>query len=177
MLSLATLDEVQRHNRDDEADGGSPCAKRTLCSRKRRDEDVLEHSKQLMADPIEPTGRTRSSLEPTFACPTPVYQNASRKNKTKTTNSIRLTIIIKVHVSTDIPSSRRIVDRKSTFSILQIRLHKSWPGGENALLLLARIKTARFFSHDIPLEGILIHSFSRFGRRLKTHFVHWVSGI
>ena len=29
---------------------GSPCAKRTLCSRKRRDEDVLEHSKQLIAD-------------------------------------------------------------------------------------------------------------------------------
>ena len=52
VLSLATLDEVQRHNRDDEADEGSPCAKRTLCSRKRRDEDVLEHSKQLIADPL-----------------------------------------------------------------------------------------------------------------------------
>ena len=34
-----------------EADEGSPCAKRMLCSRKRRDEDVLEHSKQLNADP------------------------------------------------------------------------------------------------------------------------------
>ena len=44
LLSLATLDEVQRHNRDDEADEGSTCAKRTLCSRKRRDEGVLEHS-------------------------------------------------------------------------------------------------------------------------------------
>ena len=55
---LATLDEVQRHNRDDEADEGSPCAKLTLCSRKRRDEDVLEHSNQLIADPLEPTSRT-----------------------------------------------------------------------------------------------------------------------
>ena len=40
VLSLAILDEVQRHNRDDEGDEGSPCAKRTLCSRKRRDEDA-----------------------------------------------------------------------------------------------------------------------------------------
>ena len=47
---FATLDEIQRHNRDDEADGGSPRDRRTLCSRKRRDEDVLEHSKQLNAD-------------------------------------------------------------------------------------------------------------------------------
>ena len=38
--SLATLDEIQRHNRDDEAGEGFPCANRTLCSRKRRDEDV-----------------------------------------------------------------------------------------------------------------------------------------
>ena len=74
MLSLATLDEVQRHNRDDEADEGSPCAKRTLCSRKRRDEDVLEHGEQLIAGPLEPTSRTRSSFQRTFACPTPAYQ-------------------------------------------------------------------------------------------------------
>ena len=46
VLSLATLDEVQPHNRDDEADERSPCAKRTLCSRKRRDQDVLEHRKR-----------------------------------------------------------------------------------------------------------------------------------
>ena len=50
VLSSATLDEVQHHNRDDEGDEGSPCATRTLCSRKGRDEDVLEHSKQLIAD-------------------------------------------------------------------------------------------------------------------------------
>ena len=49
VLSLATL-EVQRHNRDDEADEGSPCAKRKLCSGKSRDEEVLEHSMQLTAD-------------------------------------------------------------------------------------------------------------------------------
>ena len=40
VLALATLGEVQRHSRDDEADEGSPRAKRTLCSRKRRDQDV-----------------------------------------------------------------------------------------------------------------------------------------
>ena len=40
VLSVVTLDEIQRHNRDDETDEGFPCAQRTLCSRKRRDEDV-----------------------------------------------------------------------------------------------------------------------------------------
>ena len=40
VLSLTTLVDVQRHNRDDEADEGSPRAKRTLCSRKRRDKDA-----------------------------------------------------------------------------------------------------------------------------------------
>ena len=39
-LDSATPDEVQRHNRDDEADESSPRAKRTLCSRKRRGKDV-----------------------------------------------------------------------------------------------------------------------------------------
>ena len=79
MLSLATLDKVQRHNRDDKVDEGSPCAKGTLCSRKRRDEDVLEHSKQLIAGPLEPTIRTRSSLELTFAGPTPEYQTPTER--------------------------------------------------------------------------------------------------
>ena len=79
MLALATLDEVQRHNRDDEADEGSPCAKRTLCSWKRRDEGVLEHSKQRIADPLEPTSRTRSGFELTSACPTPTYQTPPEK--------------------------------------------------------------------------------------------------
>ena len=55
---LATLEEVQRHNRDDEADEGSPRAKRTLCSRRRRDKDVFEHCKQLNADLLEPASRT-----------------------------------------------------------------------------------------------------------------------
>ena len=53
VLALATLDEVQRHKRDDQADEGFPRAKRTVCSRKRRDKDVLEHSKQLNAAPLE----------------------------------------------------------------------------------------------------------------------------
>ena len=97
VLSLATLDEVQRHNRDDEADEGLPCAQRMFFSRERRDEDVLEHSKQLIAHPLitEPASKTRRSLELTFACPTPAYQTpperAQKKNK-KTTNSIRLMI-------------------------------------------------------------------------------------
>ena len=92
MLSLATLDEVQRHNRDDEADEGSLCAKRMLCSRKRRDEDLLEHSKQLSADPLGPASRPRSSFQMIFACPTPAYQmpQKERKKKKKPTNSIRL---------------------------------------------------------------------------------------
>ena len=55
VLSLETLDQVQRHIRDLEADEGSPCTKRTLCSRKSRDEDVLEHGKQLTADPLRRT--------------------------------------------------------------------------------------------------------------------------
>ena len=63
VLALETLDEVERQNRDDEAGEGSPCAKRTLCSRKRRDEDVLEHSKQLIADPLEPTSRAEDTKQ------------------------------------------------------------------------------------------------------------------
>ena len=47
---------------------------------------MLEHSKQLIADPLEPTSRARSSFELTFACPTPAYQPPQKehKNKTKT---------------------------------------------------------------------------------------------
>ena len=62
MLSLAALDEIQRPNIDDEADESSPCAKRTLCSPKRRSEDVLEHSSQLNADPLGAADRPRSSF-------------------------------------------------------------------------------------------------------------------
>ena len=40
VVALTTLDEVQHHNRDDESDEDSPNAKRTLCSRKRRDKDM-----------------------------------------------------------------------------------------------------------------------------------------
>ena len=105
MLSLATLDEVQRHNCDDAADEDSPCAKRTLCSRKRRDEDVLEHGEQLIAGPLEPTSRTRSSFQRTFACPTPVYQTPPERaqKQNKTTISIQLTI---GKVSRLIPSNK-----------------------------------------------------------------------
>ena len=47
------------------------------------DEDVLEHSKQLIADALEPTSRTRSSFEPTFTCPTPAYQTPPERTKQK----------------------------------------------------------------------------------------------
>ena len=88
VLSLASLDRVQRHNRDDEADEGPPCAKRTLCSRKRRDEDVLEHSKQLIADSLRPTSRrTRNSFELTFACPKlPRIKRPKKEHKNKYKN-------------------------------------------------------------------------------------------
>ena len=83
MLYLATLDKVQRHNRDNEADEGSQFAKRTLCSRTRRDEDVLEHSKQLIADPLVATSRTRSSFELACACPTPPSIKSPQKQHIK----------------------------------------------------------------------------------------------
>ena len=86
MFSLATLDEVEHHNRDDEADEGSPSAKRTLCARKKaRRKRVLEHSKQLNADPLELASRPRSSFQLSFARPTPAYQTpperAQKQNK------------------------------------------------------------------------------------------------
>ena len=40
LCSLWRLSTVQRHNRDDEANEGSPCAKRTLCSPKSHHEGV-----------------------------------------------------------------------------------------------------------------------------------------
>ena len=90
VLSLATVDEVQRHNRDAKADEGSACAKQTLCSRKSRDEDVLGHSNQLIAVPLEPTSRTRSNSELTSACPTPADQVSSAPRKgTKTRQKLQ----------------------------------------------------------------------------------------
>ena len=82
---MATLDEVQRHNRDDEADEGSPCAKRTLCSRKRRDEDVREHSKQLDVDrPPRTYEQDKKQFSTDFRLPYSRVSNAPRKStKTK----------------------------------------------------------------------------------------------
>ena len=80
VLALATLDEVQRRNRDDETGEGFPCAQRTLCSRKRRDEDVClsTASSWMQTDPLEHASRTRrSSFQQNFACPTPAYQTPS----------------------------------------------------------------------------------------------------
>ena len=142
MLSLATLDEVQRHNRDDEADEGSPCAKRTLCSRKRRDEDVLEHSKQLIADPLEPTSRTRSSFELTFACPTPAYQTPPERAYKQNKNYKLDPTDDKEGVQTH--PVEYIVDRKSTCSILPIRLPQNWPNRRILLLIvLVRVFDSR----------------------------------
>ena len=98
---------------------------RTLCSRKRRDEDVLEHSKQLIADPLEPTSRARSSFELTFACPTPAYQTPLERAQKQKHN-------YKLDPTDDkegIPGAHpveKIVDRKSTLSVLPIGLRKNW---------------------------------------------------
>ena len=91
MLSLATLDEVQRHNRDDEADEGSPCAKRTLCSRKRRDEDVLEHSKQLDVDrPPRTYEQDKKQFSTDFRLPYSRVSNAPRKSTKKKQKNYKL---------------------------------------------------------------------------------------
>ena len=61
VLALATLNELQRHNRGDEGDERSLRAKRTHCSRKRRDKDVgLSIANSWMqTDPLEAASRTR----------------------------------------------------------------------------------------------------------------------
>ena len=77
VLALATLNESQRQNRDDEGDAGSPRAKRTLWARNGRDKHVYlsTASSWMQTDPLEPASRTRrSSFQLTFACPTPAYQ-------------------------------------------------------------------------------------------------------
>ena len=84
VLSLATLDEIQRHNRDDEAEESFPCAKRTLCSPERRDIDVLEHSKQLNADPLGPAEQKQFSTD--FRLPCSRVSNASRKGTKQNKN-------------------------------------------------------------------------------------------
>ena len=42
---------------------------------------VLEHSKQLNADPLEPASRPRSTFQLTFACPTPAYQTPPEREQ------------------------------------------------------------------------------------------------
>ena len=81
MLALAPLDEVQGHHRDDAADKGSPRAKRTLCSRKRRDKDVLEHSKQLNTDPLHINRRFSAKNRYTWSlwCQKQVHSKAKYK--------------------------------------------------------------------------------------------------
>ena len=112
VLALATVNEFQRHNRDDEGDEGSPRAKRTLCSRKNEQQRrVLEHSKQLDADrPLEPASRTGheeiSSFQLTFACPTPAYQTppeGAQKQKQNLPTRSDLTVR---KVSRRIPSNK-----------------------------------------------------------------------
>ena len=81
MLVLATLNESQRQNHDDEGNEGSPRAKRTLCSRNRRDKDVCLRTARswMQTDPVrrsrEQDRTRRSSFQPTFACSySPAYQ-------------------------------------------------------------------------------------------------------
>ena len=95
VLAFATLHELQRHNRDDEGDRGSPRAKRTLCSRKRCDEDVClsTASSWMQTDPLESASRTRSSffngLSPALL---PRIKRPQKDHQNNTKNSIRLTI-------------------------------------------------------------------------------------
>ena len=60
VLALATLNENQPHNRDDEVDEGSPRAKPTLYSRKRRNKEVClsTASSWIQTDPLQPASRT-----------------------------------------------------------------------------------------------------------------------
>ena len=121
VLSLATLDKVQRHNRD-ETDEGSPCAKRTLCSRKRRDEDVcLSTASSSMQTPRTCKEDTQK-VSADFCLPYSCVSNASRKStKEKELDPTDDKEGIQTH------PVEYIVDRRSTFSILPIRLHKNWP--------------------------------------------------
>ena len=79
--SLATLDEEQRYNRDDEAGEGFACAKRTLCSRKRRDEDVYLSTQQA-AQRRPPTTREQAmkQFSTDFRLPYFRVSNAPRKS-------------------------------------------------------------------------------------------------
>ena len=56
-----------------------------LLAEKARRGPVLEHSKQLNADPLKPASRPRSNFQLTFACPTPAYhttpERARKQNK------------------------------------------------------------------------------------------------
>ena len=126
MLSLAALVEVQRHNRYGEADKG-PRAPNELFVRGKgaRRRRVVEHSKKLKADPLEPASRPRSSFQPTFACPTPAYQTPPESTKKQIKNHKLDPTDDKEGTQTHPVES--IVDRKSPFLTLSIRLHKNWP--------------------------------------------------
>ena len=82
VLALATLGEVQGYNRDDEADEGSPRAKRALCSRKRRDKGVCLST----ASSLVQTPRTREQDTKQFstsACSSPAYQTPPERAQIK----------------------------------------------------------------------------------------------
>ena len=63
----------------------APRAPNESFARGEKREDVLEHSKQLNADPLGSASRPRSSFQLPFACPTPAYQTqperAQKPNK------------------------------------------------------------------------------------------------
>ena len=96
VLALATVNESQRHNADDEGDEGSPRPKRTLCSRKRRDKEVFlgTASSWMQTDPLVRRAREqertrRSSFQVTFACPTPAYQTPAERAQKQNKKTIR----------------------------------------------------------------------------------------
>ena len=96
VLSLATHDEVQRYNRDDAADEGSPCRTNALLVEKARQTRVLEHSIQLNADPLRTTrGQATKQFSTDFRLRYSCVPNVPRKSteiEAKTTNSTQLAV-------------------------------------------------------------------------------------
>ena len=83
VLTLATL-EVQRHNRDDEEDEGLPCAKRTLCSRKKARRRRARAQQAARCRPSRTREQDTKQLLTDFRLPFSRVSNAPRKStKTK----------------------------------------------------------------------------------------------
>ena len=93
---------------------------------------VLEHSRELNVDHLQPASTPHSSFQLTFACPTPAYQSPPERapKQYKTTNSIRLTI---KKVSRHIPSKTQCIGNRPFRSSQSdcIRVGVSKPGTQS----------------------------------------------